>query len=99
MKKTIAQQLKIKEFPFEIKDEKGNRLYYESSDGYWCKYELDENSNVLYFENSYNFWRRCELDEKGNILYIEDSDGLIRDNRVPVMTQEEAEKKFNIKIK
>ena len=30
---TIAKQLKIKEFPFEIKDSKGNRIYYENSYG------------------------------------------------------------------
>jgi hypothetical protein len=31
---TIAQQLKVKEFPFEIKDNKGNRIYYENSNGF-----------------------------------------------------------------
>ena len=30
---TIAQQLKIKNFPFEIKDDKGNEIYYEDSNG------------------------------------------------------------------
>ena len=30
---TIAQQLKIKEFPFTIKDSKGNQIYWENSDG------------------------------------------------------------------
>ena len=34
--KTIAQQLNIKEFPFEIKDENGNVIYYDS------------NNNVIY---------------------------------------------------
>jgi len=32
--KTIAQQLKVKEFPFKIKDKDGNQIYSESSDGY-----------------------------------------------------------------
>jgi len=31
--KTIAQQLKVKQFPFIIKDKKGNLIYYETSDG------------------------------------------------------------------
>ena len=31
--KTIAQQLKVKEFPFIIKDSNGNVIYYENSDG------------------------------------------------------------------
>ena len=30
---TIAKQLKIKEFPFEIKDSKGNQIYFEDSYG------------------------------------------------------------------
>ena len=30
---TIAKQLKIKEFPFEINDSNGNRIYWEDSDG------------------------------------------------------------------
>ena len=52
MKKTIAQQLNVKQFPFVIKDNKGNILYFENSDGYWCKYEYDEQGNEIYFENS-----------------------------------------------
>ena len=30
---TIAQQLKVKDFPFIIEDSKGNQIYYENSDG------------------------------------------------------------------
>jgi hypothetical protein len=50
--KTIAQQLNVKEFPFQIKDSKGNVIYYEDSEGYWSKGEYDSNGNVIYFENS-----------------------------------------------
>jgi len=50
--KTIAQQLNIKTFPFEVKDENGNILYYEKSNGYWGKYTYDENGNEVYYENS-----------------------------------------------
>lgn len=50
--KTIAQQLNVKEFPFTIKDSKGNGIYFESSDGYWNKNEFDSNGNLIYFENS-----------------------------------------------
>ena len=32
--KTIAQQLNIKEFPFEITDKNGNEVYFEESDGF-----------------------------------------------------------------
>ena len=51
--KTIAQQLKIKEFPFEIKDSKGNLIYWEEDqDGYWSKAEYDSNGKEIYFESS-----------------------------------------------
>jgi hypothetical protein len=49
---TIAQQLKIKEFPFEIKDSKGNVIYFEQSDGFWTKREWDSNGNRIYYEDS-----------------------------------------------
>ena len=49
---TIAQQLKIKEFPFIIKDNNGNEIYYENSDGYWKKREYDDKGNRIYYENS-----------------------------------------------
>ena len=38
-KQTIAQQLKVKDFPFVIDDKNGNEIYYENSDGYWLKRE------------------------------------------------------------
>ena len=53
--KTIAQQLKVKEFPFEIKDKNGNVIYRENSEGYWKRNELDSNGNVTYFEDSNGF--------------------------------------------
>ena len=49
---TIAQQLKIKEFPFRIKDSNGKEIYFEDSDGFWYKKEYDSNGNKIYFENS-----------------------------------------------
>ena len=52
MSKTIAQQLNVKEFPFEIKDKNGKEIYYENSDGYWIKHEYDQNGKVIYSETS-----------------------------------------------
>ena len=49
--KTIAQQLNIKKFPFEIKDSNGNQIYYEDSNGYWQKWEC-VGDNLIYYENS-----------------------------------------------
>lgn len=50
---TIAQQLNIKEFPFEIKDNRGKVIYYEERNGYWVKREYDDKGNEIYFKDSY----------------------------------------------
>jgi len=50
--KTIAEQLNIKEFPFEITDKYGNVIYFENLEKSWYKQEFDCNSNIIYFENS-----------------------------------------------
>ena len=78
---TIAQQLKIKDFPFVIKDKNGNRIYFEDSDGSWYKREYDSNGNQIYYEDSNGFWNKREYDSNGNQIYYEDSDGDIIDNR------------------
>ena len=51
-KQTIAQFLKIKTFPFIIKDDKGSEIYREYSDGYWGKSEYDNKGNLIYYERS-----------------------------------------------
>jgi len=73
--KTIAQQLNITNFPFEIKDEKGNRVYYEDSTGYWVKRHFDEKGNRIYYEDSTGYWAKSQYDEKGNRIYFETSKG------------------------
>ncbi len=81
MKETIAQFLKIKDFPFTIKNENGNEIYYENSDGYWIKKEFDLNGKEIYYENSKGVWYKREYDSDGNVIYWEDSNGLVNDNR------------------
>jgi hypothetical protein len=49
---TIAQQLKVKQFPFVIKNDAGNQIYWEESDGYWEKREFNDNGNQIYFEDN-----------------------------------------------
>jgi hypothetical protein len=78
---TIAKQLKIKEFPFTIKDSKGNQIYWESSTGYWDKREYDSKGNRIYLENSTGYWAKMEYDSKGKQIYWEDSEGTIIDKR------------------
>ena len=48
---------KVYEQPVSIKDNyvfdsNGNILYYEYSNGYWCKREYDDNGNKIYYEDS-----------------------------------------------
>ena len=51
--KTIAQQLNIKDFPFEIKDKDERVIYSEYKSQYWWQCEYDSDSNVTYFEDFY----------------------------------------------
>jgi hypothetical protein len=78
---TIAQKLKIKEFPFEIKDSNGNQIYFEDSDGYWEKREFNSDGNQIYYEDSDEYWAKYEFDSNGKEIYLKDSDGTIIDNR------------------
>jgi len=101
MKKTIAQQLNITKFPFNIKDEKGNKIYLEYSNGYWIKRQYDEKGNEIYFKDSNGLWAKYQFDEKGNQIYFEDSNGNIVDKRpkqTVEITLDEIAKKFNIDI-
>jgi YD repeat-containing protein len=97
---TIAQQLKITEFPFIIKDKKGKEIYYESSTGSWYKYEYDQNGNPIYFENSTGGWYKYEYDQNGKAIYCEDSTGFIVDKRPKVveLTLDDIAAKLNIDV-
>ena len=76
--KTIAQQLNVKEFPFEIEDKNGNLIYLETSKGYWYKNEYDSNGNLTYHEDSNGYWEKSEYDSNGNKIYWENSNGYWR---------------------
>ena len=86
-KQTIAQFLKVKAFPFIIKDEKGNEIYFENSNGYWVKREYDDEGNQIYYEGSNGYWYKREYDDEGNLIYWEDSYGLIIDKRPKPMIE------------
>lgn len=99
--KTIAQQLNVKEFPFEIFDKNGNGIYSEYSNGFWVKSEYDAKGNRIYYNDSNSFWSKGKFDSKCNRIYYENSDGIIKDNRnIPEYTMEElVEKIGNFKLK
>jgi hypothetical protein len=75
MKETIAQFLKVKDFPFIIKDKNGKEIYYENSNGFWSKREFDSDGKEIYAENSNGFWIKREYNSDGNEIYYEDSNG------------------------
>ena len=81
MKQTIAEQLGIKEFPFEIRDGKGNLIYIEFENGLWSRWENNEKGWLIYYEGSGGIWERWEYDEEGLVIYYENSKGEIKDNR------------------
>lgn len=88
---TIAQQLKITDFPFEIKDSNGELIYYESSNGYWEKRKYDSNGKLIYHEDSTGYWEKREYDTNGNLIYCENSDRTIIDNRPKTEVQKAIE--------
>ncbi len=70
--KTIAEQLNIKEFPFEITDKNGCIIYFENLDKRWYKQEFDSNSNIIYFENSNGFIKGSRpQDWEGKVVEVD----------------------------
>ena len=75
MKKTIAQELGVTDFPFEITDKRGNTIYMEDKNGYWARWEHDSEGREIYFEDSDSFWRKSKRDDNVNRTYYKCSDG------------------------
>jgi len=71
---TIAQQLNVKDFPFEIKDKQGNQIYKEWSDGSWVKREYNANGYQTRFEDSTGFWWKKEYNANSQSIGFENSD-------------------------
>jgi len=88
---TIAQQLKVKEFPFVIRDSKGNKIYWENSVGLWYKYEYDSKNNETHWESSSGYWESREYDSKGLCVYFETSNGVVLDVRILLPRKENVE--------
>jgi hypothetical protein len=84
---TIAQFLKVKDFPFVIEDKNGKEIYREYSDGYWFKHEYDDKGKEIRYENSTGLWIKREYDDKGNEIYYENSSGEIVDKRPKPMIE------------
>ena len=99
---TIAQQLNIKKFPFFIKDDSGNTIYCEDSNGSWWKYEYNSKGNQIYGEDSNGYWYKREYDDRGENIYWENSQGAFYDRRpkvVPEYTMEQLISKLGHEFK
>jgi hypothetical protein len=85
--KTIAQQLNIKKFPFEIKDDNGKIIYCENSDGEWYRLEHNANYDLVYLEDHTGYWQKHKYDSNNNEIYYEDSNGNIKDHRAKPISE------------
>lgn len=56
---------------FELYDENNNFIYYESSTGYWAKYEYDDNNNEIYHEDFDGYWEKYQYDENNKLIKTE----------------------------
>jgi hypothetical protein len=83
MKKTIAQQLGITQFPFEIKDKMGNTIYLEDKNGYWERREIDSEGREVYYEDSNAYFSKNVYDEQGNEIYSQNPFGRIYKQPAP----------------
>ena len=73
---TIAKQLNVDYFPFEIYDRYWFLIYYEEEDGKWVRYENDLEGFPVYSEESSGYWIKSKYNEMGSLLYWENSEGL-----------------------
>ena len=69
--KKILGNIYIKRY--YIYDERGNKIYWELSDGEWLRSEYDDRGNRIYWEDSSGKWRKWEYDDKGKLIYYETS--------------------------
>ena len=60
---------------FEVYNDKGHKIYYENSNGYWHKSEFDENGNQIYHVDSNGHWVKKEYDKRNKQTYYENDNG------------------------
>ena len=52
LRKSYEAVFGVVDGPLRLYDDKGNRIYYETSRGYWAKYEYDDDGEEIYYESS-----------------------------------------------
>lgn len=89
-------------YPIEIKDSRGNVVYYESIKGFWAKHKYNALNQQVYSEYSDGDCATHEYDARGNVIYTHSSlYGIVEDKRPKVeeLTISQIEKLLNKKIK
>lgn len=56
---------------YNIQDDKGNTLYYETPSGQWTLAEYDSNGNKTYYEDISGLRVKREYDTNGEVVKIE----------------------------
>ncbi len=72
--KTIAEQLGVTSFPFEIK-ENGRVVYFENRARYWVKYQYDKNGNEIRRECSDFYVGVTTFNKNNQLTSFEDTKG------------------------
>ncbi len=75
-----------------INDKNGSLIYFETSNGFWEKYEYDSQCRTTYKEDCSGFWEKYEYDSESNCIYYENRNGVIRDYRAPEVIEHNGRK-------
>ena len=58
---TVAEKLGITTFPFIIKDDNGNEIYIEQSNGLSIRKFFDDIGNLTYYIKELNGWKSTHI--------------------------------------
>ena len=64
--KPIKGKIESEKEYFYVYDENGKKVYYENSNGFWCKSEYEDGKEV-YYEDSKGDW--CKIEDGKKIKY------------------------------
>lgn len=73
-------ELKVDNSFVEITNKNGDVVYFETSDGFWYRKELDKKGNVVFRKDSNGKLLVREFDEDNKVIYCATEDGVKFDN-------------------
>jgi len=71
----IVEKYNSKKYFKKYFDDKGNYIKYETSSGFWERYEYDKNNNRIKYEGHDGSWIKYEYDSNNNLIKEEYSNG------------------------